>query len=198
MNRMKYIFFALIITGGLLMSGCATTKKEKPDRPAVVKINTTMGDIKIRLMPYNAPVTVANFLKYVDDGFYKGTVFHRVIPGFMIQGGGFSPSMEQKKTLPPIVNEASNEIANTRGTIAMARTQDINSATSQFFINVADNEFLNHKANDPLKFGYCVFGAVIEGMEVVDSIVKVETKQSGPHGDVPVIPVVIESITRCE
>jgi cyclophilin family peptidyl-prolyl cis-trans isomerase len=172
-----------------------TAKSEEPKKmdakPKKVKLETTMGDIVIELDEKAAPVTVKNFLTYAGEGFYDGTIFHRVIPNFMIQGGGFTPDMVQKKTHPPIINEASNGLKNNRGTIAMARTSQPDSATSQFFIN--------HKNNDPLNYagpnnpGYAVFGKVVEGIETVDKIAAVKTAQKGPHGDVPVEPVVIKS-----
>ncbi len=148
-----------------------------------------MGKIVLELYPKKAPITVENFLKYVNSGFYNGTIFHRVIPGFMIQGGGFTPEMEQKPTRAPIKNEADNGLKNDRGTIAMARTSNPNSATSQFFINVANNAPLNY----PSHGGYAVFGKVVEGMDVADKIVNVPTTSVGPHQDVPKKPVVIES-----
>ncbi len=156
-----------------------------------VKLETSMGDIVIELNEKAAPVTVKNFLRYAEEGFYDGTIFHRVIPNFMIQGGGFKSDMQQKKTHEQIVNEAKNGLKNDRGTIAMARTNDPNSATAQFFINHKNNDFLNYSgAQNP---GYAVFGKVIEGMDVVDKIAAVKTSQKGPHGDVPVEPVVIKS-----
>ena len=163
----------------------------------VVVIDTSLGSMKIELDAAKAPVTVANFLGYVDDKFYDGTVFHRVIPNFMIQGGGFEPGMKQKKTKGQIKNESSNGLTNQRGTVAMARTNVPDSATSQFFINLKDNGFLN-KAEAQDKVGYCVFGKVIEGMEVVDKIKAVKTATKGGHGDVPVQDVVINSVRRAE
>ncbi len=162
----------------------------------VVIIKTAKGDIKVKLFADKAPVTVANFLQYVDNGHYEGTIFHRVIANFMIQGGGFTPDMQQKPTLSPIKNEAQNGLANKRGTIAMARTQVIDSATSQFFINTVDNEFLNFRSPDMSGFGYCVFGEVVEGMDVVDAIRAVPTTRVGPHGDVPAEPVEIIQVVR--
>ncbi|OWK42356.1 peptidylprolyl isomerase [Fimbriiglobus ruber] len=162
----------------------------------VVQIDTSMGTIKAELYEDKAPITVKNFLSYVDDKFYDGTVFHRVIPTFMIQGGGMTPSMEEKKTKEKIKNEAANGLSNTRGTLAMARTNEVDSATSQFFINVKDNDFLNHTGTAPRAFGYCVFGKVIEGMDVVDKIKAVKTGNKGGHENVPVEEVVIKSITR--
>ena len=151
---------------------------------------TSHGTIKIELDPDLAPLTAENVLKYVDEGFYAGTIFHRVIPGFMIQGGGFDPQMKEKATNPPITNEADNGLKNLRGTLSMARTQVKDSATSQFFINLQDNDFLDHGSRD---FGYAVFAKVVEGMDVVDKIAGVATGNQGPHGDVPVEPVTIES-----
>jgi cyclophilin family peptidyl-prolyl cis-trans isomerase len=162
------------------------------DNPVVV-MKTNMGTIKIELDAAKAPVTVKNFLGYVNDKFYDGTVFHRVIPKFMVQGGGFEPGMKQKKAGAPIKNESGNGLANARGTIAMARTSDPDSATAQFFINVVNNAFLD-KANAGDGVGYCVFGRVIEGMDVVDKIVKVETANKGGHANVPVQDVIIESV----
>ena len=158
-----------------------------------VLMRTSHGEITLELDATSAPVTVENFLGYVRDGFYDGTIFHRVIDGFMIQGGGFTPDMQQKPTGAPIENEAGNGLRNERGTIAMARTQVVNSATAQFFINLADNEFLNHRDTSPMGFGYAVFGKVVEGMETVDAIRAVATGNVGGHGDVPTSPVTIES-----
>lgn len=160
----------------------------------VVLMKTSMGDIKLELYPQKAPKTVANFLSYVEDGFYDGTIFHRVIGNFMIQGGGFTLDMKQKETKPSIPNEAGNGLKNLRGTIAMARTSDVNSATSQFFINVVDNPNLDHRDETPKGFGYAVFGKVIEGMDVVDKIKEVKTTTKGYYGDVPVEPVIIQSL----
>jgi peptidyl-prolyl cis-trans isomerase A (cyclophilin A) len=169
-------------------------QKEKTPNP-VVKVVTTKGDIQIELNIEKAPITVANFLKYSESGFYEGTIFHRVIKDFMIQGGGFTPDMQQKKTEPPIKNESGNKLRNNRGTIAMARTTNPDSATSQFFINHKDNQFLNGSTGKP---GYAVFGKVIAGMDVVDAIAAVPTRQVGSQGTVPVEPVVIKSVTVIE
>jgi peptidyl-prolyl cis-trans isomerase B (cyclophilin B) len=152
----------------------------------MVTIKTSKGDIKLELDAAAAPETVKNFLSYVEEGFYKGTIFHRVIPGFMIQGGGMDVNFNQKPTHAPIKNEAANQLPNKRGTIAMARTMIVDSATSQFFINLEDNDFLNFKAPTPQFYGYCVFGKVVEGMEVVDAITEVKTSSHGMHQDVPV------------
>lgn len=162
----------------------------------VVVIETSEGTIRLELYADKAPITVDNFLKYVDEKFFDGTIFHRVIDGFMIQGGGFTPDMAQKRTNAPIKNEAANGVANSRGSIAMARTSVVDSATSQFFINLADNDFLNHRGKTPDAFGYAAFGAVVEGMDVVDKIAKVKTGRHGMHSDVPASPVVIKSVTR--
>ena len=157
-----------------------------------VKLHTNHGIITLELDAEKAPVTVANFLAYVESGHYNNTIFHRVIDGFMIQGGGFEPGMNQKPTGEQIKNEADNGLKNERGTIAMARTQAPHSATAQFFINVADNDFLNHRSPDLQGWGYCVFGKVSDGMDVVDAIRKVKTGSSGFHQDVPKEDVIIE------
>jgi peptidyl-prolyl cis-trans isomerase B (cyclophilin B) len=157
----------------------------------VILFETTLGNITIELFETDAPETTANFKQYVEDGFYNGTIFHRVIDGFMIQGGGFEPGMIQKDTRDPISNEASNGLSNNRGTIAMARTMDPHSATAQFFINVADNDFLNFRSETPDGFGYCVFGRVFDGLDVVDAIKAVETTHRVGHSDVPRDDVII-------
>jgi len=161
--------------------------------PRIV-ITTTKGDITVELDQANAPVTTENFLAYVDSSHFDGTIFHRVIPGFMIQGGGFAADMTQKPTQAPIVNEADNGLKNDRGTLAMARTSDPHSASSQFFINLKDNSFLDHTAKTGQGWGYAVFGKVVEGMEVVDEIAQVATGMSGPHSDVPLEPVVMTQV----
>jgi peptidyl-prolyl cis-trans isomerase B (cyclophilin B) len=175
----------------------AVTPAVAGDNPKVL-IETTNGNIVLELYADKAPETVKNFLTYVDDGFYNGTIFHRVIPNFMIQGGGFKADMKEKRTRPPIKNEADNGLKNDRGTIAMARTQDPNSATAQFFINSADNDFLNHTGKTPQGWGYAVFGRVVEGMEVVDAISAVKTGNMGMHQDVPKTAVVISKAARLE
>lgn len=162
----------------------------------VVVMETSKGAVEIELWKDKAPVTVKNFLRYVDEKFYDGTVFHRIIPNFMIQGGGFTSDMKKKKTNPPIENEAKSDVKNVRGTIAMARTNVINSATAQFFINVVDSKFLDHKDETPRGFGYAVFGKVIKGMGVVDEIRKVKTTTKGPYRDIPAEEVKIKSIRR--
>ena len=158
-------------------------------------IETSMGTITLALNEEKSPATVANFAQYANDGHYDGTIFHRVIDGFMIQGGGFTKEMNQKPTREPIRNEAMNGLKNKRGTIAMARTMVVDSATSQFFINLVDNDFLDFTAPTPQGFGYAVFGEVVDGLEVVDAIGKVKTGFAGPHQNVPETPVVIRKIT---
>lgn len=206
------LWFNLILTGFavtavVLMAGCDKKKAVVPQKELeekineepkqmqksskIVKLETSMGDIIIKLNEEAAPVTVKNFLRYVEEGFYDGTIFHRVIPDFMIQAGGFTADMQGKRTYEPIINEASNGLKNNRGTIAMARTNEPNSATSQFFINHKDNDFLNYAGRD--KPGYAVFGRTVEGMDVVDAIATVRTTRKGQHSDIPVEPVVIKS-----
>jgi cyclophilin family peptidyl-prolyl cis-trans isomerase len=158
----------------------------------VVLMSTSMGEIRIELDAGNAPITTKNFLDYVSGGHYDGLIFHRVIPGFMIQGGGMDSGMNEKQHRAPIKNEAANGLKNNTGTIAMARTNVVDSATSQFFINVKNNDFLNHRSTAPAEFGYAVFGRVVEGMDVVHSIEKVRTGNRGGHQDVPVEAVVIQ------
>ncbi len=157
----------------------------------MILFETTLGNITIELFETDAPETTANFKQYVEDSFYDGTIFHRVIDGFMIQGGGFEPGMIQKDARDPISNEASNGLSNNRGTIAMARTMEPHSATAQFFINVNDNDFLNFRSETPDGFGYCVFGRVFDGLDVVDAIKAVETTHRAGHSDVPRDDVVI-------
>jgi len=160
----------------------------------VVTMSTSMGDIRIELNSAKAPISTQNFLDYINEGHFDGLIFHRVIPGFMIQGGGFDSAMSQKKSKAPIKNEASNGLKNVIGSIAMARTNVVDSATAQFFINVKDNDFLNHKNTSPDGYGYAVFGQVIDGMDVVRAIEKVKTGNRGMHQDVPVQAVVINSV----
>ena len=161
----------------------------------MIIIETNHGDIHVELFEDKAPITVANFLAYIDDGHYDGLIFHRVIPNFMIQGGGMDADMKEQPTKDPIKNEADNGVGNDRGTLAMARTNVVDSATSQFFINVADNTFLNHGGRD---FGYAVFGKVTDGMDVVDKIAGVATGNHGMHGDVPREPVVMNKVRRAD
>lgn len=156
----------------------------------MIEFKTTLGDFTIELLTNDAPISSENFQAYVDAGYFDGTIFHRVIPGFMVQGGGFTSDMQQKKTNAPIKNEATNGLKNLRGTLSMARTNDIHSATSQFFINLVDNDFLNHK---PGNFGYAVFAKVVSGLEVIDAMAKTKTGRNGHHDDVPVEPIVVTS-----
>lgn len=180
----------------------AKEKKATPAKAATTGANpqlvmeTSMGTIEIELFAKEAPISTENFLKYVDEKFYDGTIFHRVISTFMIQGGGFTADMKKKDTHPPIKNEATNGLKNDRGTLAMARTGVVDSATSQFFINVVDNKFLNHKSKNPSGFGYAVFGKVTKGMDVVDKIKAVKTGVCGMMRDCPQTKVVIKSIRR--
>jgi len=177
----------------LAIALCALPAMAAENPTAVIK--TSKGDIQIELFAEQAPTTVANFINYANSGFYDGTIFHRVISHFMIQGGGFTPEMEKKATGEPIANEADNGLSNRRGTLAMARTNDPHSATAQFFINVQDNMNLDHSGQgNPRDWGYAVFGRVTGGMEVVDEIRFVQTTRVGPYSDVPVEPVIIEQI----
>src|SRR5512136_1990551 len=168
------------------------------DKNPQVLMETSMGSVKIELFKEKAPITVRNFLSYVKEGFYDGLIFHRVIGTFMIQGGGFDENMNQKKTKFAIKNEAANGLSNKRGTLAMARTNVVDSATSQFFINVVDNDFLDNRGKTADQFGYAVFGQVVEGLDVVDAIKGVKTGNKGGHSDVPLEPVVIKSMTLVE
>jgi peptidyl-prolyl cis-trans isomerase B (cyclophilin B) len=163
---------------------------------ASVTIETSMGEIRAELWADRAPATVENFLKYVDAGHYDGLIFHRVIAGFMIQGGGMTADLKSRPTGKPVKNEARADLRNDRGTLAMARTSDINSATSQFFINLAYNDFLDHRNETSEGFGYCAFGQVTSGMEVIDAIAKIRTGAQGHYDDVPVKPVEIRKISR--
>ena len=179
----------------LLAPAMAANQNTPADKPRV-EIETTLGNIVLELAPDKAPKTVANFLQYVKDDFYDNTIFHRVIDGFMIQGGGFTPEFERKQTRPAIVNEADNGLQNKTGTIAMARTMDPHSASAQFFINVADNDFLDHSNKTPRGWGYAVFGRVIKGMNVVNKIKAIPTGPGGPFPkDVPQTPVIIKNMT---
>ncbi|WP_417527231.1 peptidylprolyl isomerase [Marinomonas shanghaiensis] len=177
-----------LITSLALLAFCS------PVNATEVDIVTNQGTIRVDLEETAAPKTVANFLRYVDEGFYNGTIFHRVIRGFMVQGGGFTSDLERKTTHKAVAYEGDNQLANNRGTLAMARTQDPNSATSQFFINQVDNAFLNHGTRGAA--GYTVFGKVISGMDIVDAISAVPTSTVGPYQNVPTTPVIIESVTR--
>lgn len=201
---MKTIFGGLLLIAGCLHVGVAqetnvltgTQKRELPKMNIIIE--TSLGSMTAELYADKAPVTVSNMLAYVDAKFYDNTIFHRVIDGFMIQGGGFTKDMQQKTTQPPIRNEADNGLSNTRGTLAMARTAVVDSATSQFFINLEDRNsgHLDFKSKTDMGWGYCVFGKVIEGMDVVDKIAKVETGFAGRHQNVPVEPVMILSMRR--
>ena len=164
----------------------------------LVLLETTSGDILIELFQDKAPASTENFLAYVDDGFYENTIFHRVIKGFMIQGGGLDMRMNPKDAREPITNEATNGLKNTRGAVAMARTSEVHSATCQFFINTADNEFLDHTEETPQGYGYAVFGQVVEGMDVVDKIEKTKTKDTQHYDDVPVDSILITGCSRFE
>ena len=193
---MRSIFYLLTLSLlSLAQLSFAQTEDTQPmaksSEHPIVLIKTTKGDIKIELYADKAPVSVKNFLQYVNEGFYNHTVFHRVIPGFMIQGGGFTKDLKTKVTHASIANEADNGLKNERGTLAMARTSDVNSASAQFFINGANNEFLNFKNKTSAGYGYAVFGKVIEGMDIVDKIISVKTSSQGGYSDVPVEAVEI-------
>ena len=192
MKAYKRATLVLVAAGLCLAAGLDAREKEV----SMVRITTTMGDITLELYPDKAPETVGNFLRYVDDGFYKGTVFHRVIRNFMIQGGGFDARLNKKSTREPIRNEAANELKNQRGTIAMARTSVPDSATAQFFINAVDNPSLDFRDPSAAGIGYCVFGRVVEGMDVVDAIQAVATGTVGGFRDVPRQEVVIREAAR--
>ena len=185
----KYLLFiTLLLTTTLSFS----TEKTMSDTQSKVKLTTNLGEIIIQLNTEKAPLSSANFLRYVNEGFYNGTIFHRVIPDFMAQGGGFDTSFNQKTVHAPINNEANNGLLNSRGTLAMARTNDPNSATGQFFINYKDNNFLNHTSQTSSGWGYAVFGEVIEGMDVADAMAKEATGNRNGHQDVPKTDIIIE------
>ncbi|HVS01636.1 MAG TPA: peptidylprolyl isomerase [Thermoanaerobaculia bacterium] len=183
-----------LLLASLAASGDVTPEAATPR----VALTTNHGTVVLELYSSRAPQTVESFLAYVDSGFYDGTVFHRVIPGFMIQGGGFTPDLQQKSTRPPVANEADNGLRNERGTVAMARTMEPHSATAQFFVNLADNAFLDHTGKNPRGWGYAVFGRVVEGMEVVEAIAGVRTADRGSYQNVPAEPVVIETARRID
>jgi cyclophilin family peptidyl-prolyl cis-trans isomerase len=191
---LKTIYFFFLI---LLFAVFPFVVSAEQDNPQVI-MKTSKGDITIELYPDKAPITVKNFLSYVDEKYYDGTIFHRVIKGFMIQGGGLTPDFKEKPAKPPIKSEAANGLKNKRGTVAMARTNVIDSATSQFFINHVDNPFLNHKDSTPGGFGYAVFGKVIKGLDVVDAIANAKTGAKGDFRDVPRETITIISIRRVE
>jgi peptidyl-prolyl cis-trans isomerase B (cyclophilin B) len=191
--------FALLLVGLCALPAHAASTTAQKGKSTMVKLHTNHGIITIKLDAEKAPNTVKNFLEYVNSGFYDNTVFHRVIDGFMVQGGGFEPGMKQKPTNDPIKNEANNGLSNENYTVAMARTNDPHSATAQFFINVKNNSFLNFSAENSQGWGYCVFGKVVEGTEVVDAIKKVKTGNKGFHQDVPAEDVIItkaEAVTE--
>ena len=188
--------FAIVLIAFLIFSNKELKAMDINMDTKTVKIQTSLGDITLELYSDKAPVTVKNFIEYVDSGHYNDTIFHRIIDGFMIQGGGYTENLTQKPTKDPIVNEANNGLKNKRGTIAMARTQVVDSATAQFFINVVDNPFLDFKNENPNEFGYCVFGKVVDGMDVVDMIKEVQTQSQGPYQDLPVKPIKIVNAKR--
>jgi cyclophilin family peptidyl-prolyl cis-trans isomerase len=187
MKRLVLVLLAVLFAAPV----AAQMPPSSPDNPVVV-LETTKGNITIELFKERAPVSVENFLQYVKSGHYDGTIFHRVIRGFMIQGGGMTPDMQEKPTRDPIKNEATNRIRNLRGTLAMARTAQVRSATSQFFINTAENRALDHRGLSPDEYGYAVFGKVTDGMDVIDQIERAKTGRAGPMEDVPVEPIVIK------
>ena len=192
---MKTLMKYLVITIIGAWSSAALSQQTQPASATVsVVMKTNMGTIEIELFSDRAPQTVSNFLSYVMDSFYDSTLFHRVIKGFMIQGGGFTVNYQRKATKAPIRNEAANGLTNKRGTVAMARTNEVDSATSQFFINLVDNKALDHKNNTPKGYGYCVFGRVTDGLDVVDKIAAVMVRQGTISEAVPVNPVIIESV----
>ena len=206
MSRSTLLPFTLLL--GLLMPGLSGCGASEPATQAVstappagqaanprVLIETSKGNITVEVFPAQAPQSAGNFLNYAKTGFYDGLVFHRVIPGFMIQTGGMTADMVEKPKNAPIQNEADNGLKNLRGTLAMARTGDPHSASSQFFINVKDNAFLNHRGQTPQGWGYAVFGQVVDGMDVVDAIVAVPRGNRGPHGDVPLEPIVMKRVS---
>jgi peptidyl-prolyl cis-trans isomerase B (cyclophilin B) len=196
MMQLKQKLNMLLACGSLALSLISTAAHSAVEDSHMLTMHTNFGTIVLQLDAEKAPKTVENFLAYVQDGFFEGTIFHRVIAGFMIQGGGFSADYVQKKTRAPIQNEANNGLKNVRGTIAMARTSDPHSATAQFFINVVDNPFLDYKQSTPQGWGYAVFGKVIEGMDVVDKIRAVNTGSGGPFpSDVPKEQVIIEKVS---
>lgn len=193
MKSMQVLIIAIILQLAFVTAGHSQTG-ENP----MVKMTTSFGDIEIELFPNEAPNTTSNFLRYVDEGFFDGLIFHRVIPGFVIQGGGFEPGMTKRATSATIQNEADNGLKNERGTLSMARTNDPHSATSQFFINLKDNDFLDHKSKDSNGWGYAVFAKIVSGMDVVDAIAKTPTGDAGGHSDVPVQDAMVEKVELLE
>lgn len=184
---------ATLSLAAVAATGC--TQSKNPSKNPRVVFETSAGDFTLELYPDKAPETVKNFLTYVEENFYQGTIFHRVIPDFVVQGGGFDAKMKKKETHPPVKNEADNGLRNTLGTVAMARTNDPNSASSQFFINLKDNDFLDHRDKSANGWGYCVFGKVIEGMDVVTKMGEVKTATVGPFRDVPKTPITVEKVS---
>jgi cyclophilin family peptidyl-prolyl cis-trans isomerase len=196
-NRsMKYVNLLCLMALTLLFFVPADTAAEEEGNNPMVEVDTNLGSMTIELYPDKAPITVKNFMEYVNKKFYDGTIFHRVMSNFMIQGGGFTPDMMKKATGAPIKNEANNGLSNLKGTIAMARTGEINSATCQFFINVKDNSGLDYRGDAPADYGYAVFGKVIDGMDTVEKIRNVETGTKGGYENVPTKPVIIKSVRR--
>jgi cyclophilin family peptidyl-prolyl cis-trans isomerase len=193
---MKYVNFLCLLTLSLLFFVPAGTAAEEEGNNPMVEVNTNLGSFTLELYPDKAPISVKNFMEYVNKKFYDGTIFHRVMPTFMIQGGGFTPDMMKKATGAPIKNEATNGLSNLKGTIAMARTGEINSATCQFFINVKDNPGLDYRGETPAEYGYAVFGKVIDGMDTVEKIKGVPTETKSGYENVPVKPVIIKSMRR--
>ena len=186
-NIIKYLVLTTIIFINNGVNAEMTTN-------TIINVKTSLGDIKLELFNDKAPITAENFMKYIESDYFANSIFHRVIKDFMVQGGGFTMEMEEKETMSPIKNEANNMVSNERGTIAMARTNDPHSASAQFFINLKDNVFLDFKSETTQGWGYCVFGKVIEGMEVIDKIAIVDTGSYGPHQDVPKDPIIIKEI----
>jgi cyclophilin family peptidyl-prolyl cis-trans isomerase len=205
MNVVCLLFALAAVTGTPQSTSPSKTRVQAPPLQApaptpapgnpVVVVTTSMGEFTLELFKDKAPVSVENFLAYADAGFYEGTIFHRVKAGYVVQGGGYTPEMVEKATRPPIQNEATNGLKNSRGTLAMARTRALRSATAQWYVNVANNSALDHKGYSPDDFGYAVFGRVLSGMDVVDTIAKVPTGTNGDHEDVPTTPVVIQKVT---
>src|SRR3989337_400318 len=194
---MQLTIFGLIFLVSVAMVVSPSESGAGEENPTVL-METSLGNIKIELDQAKAPITVKNFLSYVDEKFYDGAIFHRVINNFMIQGGGFTPDMQQKPTKAQIKNEAGNGLKNKKGTLAMARTMVVDSATAQFFINVVDNDFLDHRDTSPQGYGYAVFGKVVEGMDVVDKMKGVKTGTKMGFGDVPMETVLIKSVRRAQ
>jgi peptidyl-prolyl cis-trans isomerase A (cyclophilin A) len=189
-NKLKSLVVVFLVAHLPSFAGVAAQPNTK------LHFVTSIGNVDMELYDTQAPITVKNFLNYVDSGFFNLTIFHRVVPGFVVQGGGLTADMQEKQMGPPIKNEAGNGLKNIRGTLSMARTSEVDSATSEFFINLVDNARLDHKDETPAKFGYAVFGKVTEGMDVIDSMQKVETHTVGDYKNVPVTPIVVQSVTR--